>query len=61
MIVSKKDMDDADLPKSDNASQNSQLANSIRNQSVVTPEDYPLAERNPESAAKHGKKGSDRT
>lgn len=59
--MSKKDMEDADLPKSDNASQNSQLANSIRNQSAVTPEDYPLAERNPESAAKHDKKGSDRT
>ncbi|MGB5780081.1 hypothetical protein [Allopontixanthobacter sediminis] len=53
--MSKKDMENADLPTSDNPGQNSQLANSIRNQSVVTPEDYPEETRNPN--AKPSRKG----
>lgn len=43
-------MDKADLPKSDNPSQNSQIANAIRNQSTVKPEDYPKEKRRPEEA-----------
>lgn len=49
--MSKKDIEEADLPETDNPSQNSQLANSIRNQSAVTPEDYPLEKRNPAKGA----------
>lgn len=56
--MSKKDMEEADLPKTDSPGQNSQLANSIRNQSSVTPEDYPLEKRDPaKGAPKPGEKG----
>jgi len=39
--MSKKDLEEADLPESDNPSQNSQIANSIRNQGSADPDDYP--------------------
>ena len=39
--MSRKDLEAADLPQGSNPSQNSQIANAIRNQSVVKPTDYP--------------------
>ncbi|MBX7500423.1 hypothetical protein K3181_03050 [Qipengyuania sp. YG27] len=39
--MAKEDLDKSDLPKSENPSKNSELADSIRNQSTVEPDDYP--------------------
>lgn len=39
--MSRKDLEEADLPQGSNPSQNSQIANAVRNQSVVKPTDYP--------------------
>ncbi len=43
--MSKKDLERADLPESDNPSQNSQLANAVRVQSTVDPGQYPRDKR----------------
>ncbi|WP_183030163.1 hypothetical protein [Altericroceibacterium spongiae] len=43
--MTKKDLKNADMPEGSNPSQNSQTANAVRNQSIVTPSDYPEEER----------------
>ncbi len=43
--MSDKDRENADLPESDNPSQNSQLANAIGNQSSARPGQYPAEKR----------------
>ena len=43
--MTKKDLENADLPEGNNPSQNSQTANAVRNQSTVKPSDYPEEKR----------------
>lgn len=43
--MTEKDLKKAQLPKTDNPSKNSEIADSIRNQSTVEPEDYPTEKR----------------
>ena len=50
--MTRKDLENADLPEGGNASQNSRTANAIRNQSAVKPSDYPEEKRKKASAPK---------
>jgi hypothetical protein len=54
--MSKKDLEEADLPEGDNPSQNSQIANAVRNQGAVDPEEYP---RDKKKAGKRSTNSSD--